>query len=380
MTNSLERKPNSAISQWRAHKGDDPAWLWWLVAGSSIAAHVLLLNLTLPFSSRLSSAASSNGSPIAIDLVQLPPDKPSAPAPAKPATAAPIAIPNANSAPAASSAAPAAPPIPASTAPATAGDIAFAPSIPPVSPAPVLAVPAPIPAAPAQSLPVQTPAPLSQLEPAPPPSFPPTIAPQLPEGTIENAFPESAPLSDPAPPAPPAIPPVAGEPASNSASAPATPTAPQIVTVPIGVPVPDVSETLPIPPSPVADSLGQVETPQQAIPVRLTASLTATPAPDATELPDAIARPSEESETLDPRSSSCQITPDVLPYLGQTVAVQVTTNEAGQATDTRIRQSSNSPVYDDLALCMVRQWQFEPAMREGSPVVSDALVVAVRVE
>jgi TonB family protein len=115
----------------------------------------------------------------------------------------------------------------------------------------------------------------------------------------------------------------------------------------------------------------------------LTAQLTiAEPAPDAIELPDTIARPRQDSETFaaDPRRSPCLITPEVLPYLGETVAVQVTTNEAGQATDASVRQSSRSPVYDDLAVCMVKQWQFEPAIDQGTPVPSSALVVAVRIQ
>ena len=396
MTNSLDRKPKSAISQWRVQKGDDPAWLWWLVAGSSIAAHILLLNLTFPFTSRLSSPLSSSN-PIAIDLIELTPDKPAANPPAKPATATPATASPANPAPvanpSASAPAPTAVNSPRYTPPAPTGDIAFAPSVPPIPSAPIPPVSAPTPTTTLPpSIPAQTSAPLPQLEPAPLPPSSPAIAPEFPPGVIGNPFPELDPSPIPESTAPdPALPasptadsPAEGEsiPNSESAAAPATPTPPQVVALPIDVPVPDVSETLPVP-SPSVAQLEQVETPQQAVPVMLTASVTpAEPAPDANALPDAIARPLQDSETFaaDPRSSPCLITPEVIPYLGETVAVQVTTNEAGQATDASVRQPSSSPVYDDLAVCMVKQWQFEPAISQGNPVPSNALVVAVRIQ
>ncbi|WP_088893024.1 energy transducer TonB [Leptolyngbya ohadii] len=161
-----------------------------------------------------------------------------------------------------------------------------------------------------------------------------------------------------------------------------SPPTPPLPTLPIDIPVPDVSQQIEIPAESTAP-LEQVETPEQVIPVRLTANLTATESdPSAVNETETIARPIQETETFtaDPTSSPCLITPDVLPYRNRTVAVQVTTNEAGQATDASVRQSSGSPVYDELAVCLVRQWQFEPATDQGVPVVSDALVVAVRIE
>lgn len=369
MTNSLDRsaqppspdrKPNSALSQWRSQKADDPGWLWWLITGSSIAAHLLLLSLALPFSSSLSpqSSASSNRNPTPIDLIELPPNQPptTSPPPSTQPTAAVPTIPPVVNPPAPLPTAPTAPPAP------TAGDIAFAPA-----PAPAPIPPTPI-----------SPAPFS---PAPLPN-PSTIAPSPP--TLPPAIPPSATTAPSPTPAIPTSPSTERESSQSPLSSvpPVSPTDPSIATLPIDVAVPDVSQRVEIPPESAAPS-GQIETPQQIVPVRLTASLTTTePDPAATTETETIAQPLQETETFtnDPTRSPCLITPDVIPYLSKTVAVQVTTNEAGQATDASVRQSSGSPVYDNLAVCMVRQWQFEPATDQGVPVVSDALVVAVRIE
>jgi TonB family protein len=152
----------------------------------------------------------------------------------------------------------------------------------------------------------------------------------------------------------------------------------------IDTPVPDVSGTLAIPSTAANPAdLAQVEASRLAVPALLTAQITATPMPaeQPETMPDTIARPKDESQTFsaDPTTSLCRITPEAARYLGSTVAVQVVTNETGQVTEAIVRQSSQNSAYDELATCMVKQWQFEPATKQGQPVQSDALIVAIRI-
>jgi TonB family protein len=154
--------------------------------------------------------------------------------------------------------------------------------------------------------------------------------------------------------------------------------------LPIDTPVPDVSGTLAIPSTAANPAdLAQVEASRLAVPALLTAQITATPLPaeQPETMPDTIARPKDESQTFsaDPTTSLCRITPEAARYLGSTVAVQVVTNETGQVTEAIVRQSSQNSAYDELATCMVKQWQFEPATKQGQPVQSDALIVAIRI-
>ncbi|MBK8973987.1 MAG: energy transducer TonB [Hahellaceae bacterium] len=60
-----------------------------------------------------------------------------------------------------------------------------------------------------------------------------------------------------------------------------------------------------------------------------------------------------------------------------TVIIDATLNEEGWVIDTRIFTSSGSTLLDRSALDAVKEWQFKPASRNGSPVMS---VVRIPVE
>lgn len=60
-----------------------------------------------------------------------------------------------------------------------------------------------------------------------------------------------------------------------------------------------------------------------------------------------------------------------------TVIVDATLNDAGLVMETKIFSSSGHELLDRAALAAVKEWQFKPASRNGSPVVS---VVRIPVE
>lgn len=153
---------------------------------------------------------------------------------------------------------------------------------------------------------------------------------------------------------------------------------PLIATQPIDVPVPDVMETLP----PEAEKDMGTVTEQIAVPSELTASLT-TALPEASDPPlDEAAYPKQEVQTFAANSTSspCMMSPEAVPFLGKTVAMQVMTDESGQVVDTVTQESSQSTAYDELATCLVKNWDFEPAIAQGQPVATDGLVVRITIE
>lgn len=153
---------------------------------------------------------------------------------------------------------------------------------------------------------------------------------------------------------------------------------PLIVTQQIDVPVPDVTETF----STEADQQAEAITEEIVVPSELTASLTAT-LPETDDLPlDEAAYPKQEVQTFAANSSSspCVMSPEAVPFLGKTVEMEVMTDELGQVVDTVTQESSQNPAYDELATCLVKNWEFEPAIARGQPVATDGLVVRITIE
>lgn len=159
---------------------------------------------------------------------------------------------------------------------------------------------------------------------------------------------------------------------------------PLIATMPIDVPVPDVSGTLPVAESSPDRSVDSSPvTNQVALPSQLTASLTTSSLPTKdTKLLDEVAEPTTEVQTFSANStvSPCPVTPEVVQFLGETVAMQVATDESGNVVQTVTREPSQSPAYDDLATCLVKNWEFTPAIAQGEPVANDGLVVRITID
>lgn len=185
------------------------------------------------------------------------------------------------------------------------------------------------------------------------------------------------------------------------------PQAPQIETEQIEVPIPDISNmpsTATTSDDAIGDTFDQVlendsesiseerpepvseepvpETANQAVPALLTASLTTDAAPSeptSEPLPDETAQPKTEVKRIS-RRSPCRVTPEVVKFLGKTVALQVATDETGQVVDTVTQESSDNLAYDRLAVCLVENWEFKPAIAQGQAVANDGLVVRITIE
>lgn len=339
---------------------------WGLLTSGSIAAHWLLLGLAQPLTQRFVLPAP----PVAatpIDLIELAEEE--QPAAASPPSAAPPSSPPATKPPATK------PPLSTAPAQSTPLDAARVPT-PPAAPSASLGdwstTPGSIGVAPPLA-----PSP-SRVQPPVPSPQPPVPSPiETPSATPSTVFTPSI-----------ATPEFGGLPEENSRPIAPSPTptptpsvspSPLISTLPIDTPVPDVSGTLPLPsvnPSP----LPSVVTPQGVVPAQLTARLTS---PPPAEPPlNNLARPRSDEQTfaVDPRTLPCPVTPEAVEFLGTPVAVQVSTDETGNVTDTVTRESSDSPAYDALAQCLVNNWQFEPARAQGRPIADDALVVQIIIE
>jgi len=76
----------------------------------------------------------------------------------------------------------------------------------------------------------------------------------------------------------------------------------------------------------------------------------------------------------------CAVTPEAVYFLGKTVAMRVITNTTGQVVQTVTEASSRNLAYDELATCLVRNWNFKPAIDRGQPVASDGLVVQITID
>ncbi|HEY9640040.1 MAG TPA: energy transducer TonB, partial [Coleofasciculaceae cyanobacterium] len=214
-------------------------------------------------------------------------------------------------------------------------------------------------------------------------------SPSAPAPSLQSPVP--SPRSTPSQPQPSAFPP-SPAPAPPS-PVPSSPAPPLVRTFSIDTPLPDVSETLPPSPQTVDPSqLAQVNTSRQAEPVSLTASLQVVALPPEageTPPPDAIAKPKDTVDGVsrhtfkaDPKISPC--VPDAAAAqsigTGTTAAIQVITDAQGHVTETALHQSSLNPAYDDLAICLVKNWGYEPAIAQEQPVPSQSLMVLVRID
>lgn len=302
----------------------------------SIALHALLVAITFPFWHRLTlQNRLVSAQPIALQFVELPEENPADPLP--------------------------------STTPVSPGLTSPSPASPPANPVPspnpsglgfTAATPSPVPTSPARDP--------EQLEPfitsssSPPPL--PTALPS-PVSAPDRALPLDA--STPTPTEP-------------------SPTAPNFPTIPIDVPIPDLSEQLPtesVDPS----SLARTGIDPEATPLMLVASLTVEPIPDLLATTESIATPRDgvtRQEVADSVSAPCvgAVTPDAVRALGTTVAVQATTDANGQVVQTLVRESSQNPAYDQLIQCVAQHWNLQPATIAGVASPSQALLMRIVIE
>lgn len=328
----------------------EPPLLWLVLMAGSIAVHSVLAVALFPTWNRLLEARPNQGaeSAIPIGFVELPAADPPPPSPAAPSPAA-----------ATTSRAEANPPV--ANAPSKASKLNAPGFI------------SQIPAAPATPPPADP-----ELEPFITPASAPIAPPVLPSATGEIPQGTGAPEPEQPASAPDPLPSVLPSPPVVDESG--------FPTVPIDVPVPDVSEQLALPQSPDPDTLAQTEVSPEATPVSLVATVTVEPVPDLAEnLPETIAAPAEgatHQELSDPLSSPCAsvVTPMVVRSLGTVVAIQVATNATGQVGQTTIRESSQNPDYDALAQCAAQNWQLTPATVQGEPTASNALLMRITID
>ena len=186
--------------------------------------------------------------------------------------------------------------------------------------------------------------------------------------------PESAPPASPLASATPAAPAVQPAPAAQAPATalPAPATLPLISSQAIALPVPDLSQPSPSQP---ANAISAPE--QSLIPNYLTANLAAS-APGDSQL----TKPHIEVQRFLTNSQlpPCAVTPEAIYFLGKTVALRVTTNATGQVVQTVTEQSSRNLAYDDLATCLVRNWDFKPVVAHSQSVAPEGLVVHITID
>ncbi|MBI4779730.1 MAG: hypothetical protein HY785_00245 [Oscillatoriophycideae cyanobacterium NC_groundwater_1537_Pr4_S-0.65um_50_18] len=371
----LTNKPNVAQPPARRMRASEPSWLWLALGGGSIALHLLAVVILLPIASR----ASMQNKPLEIspiDFVALPGTNPSTSSSTKKSTS-PKAI--------------AAPPpaVPAPVSQSDSGEIGFAPP-PEPSPEPPIApsvepsvepsvatsiAPSPVPESPVPESP--SPVPSASASPVPESPVPASPAPEFPSPVPESSTPDPGASAVPSQPLASATPPQqAGQAVPSGAGLPS----PLVVTEPISAAIPDTS--------------GQYSAESQPTPLTLTASLqVAAVPPEQLEMPppDAIAQPTVSAYTFapNPQDTICIPEAEVAQFnapggltLGAEVGVQVATNEVGQVIDTAVWQPSQNSLNDQLATCLVKNWNwaFQPAIAQGQPVASKALVIWVKID
>jgi outer membrane biosynthesis protein TonB len=77
---------------------------------------------------------------------------------------------------------------------------------------------------------------------------------------------------------------------------------------------------------------------------------------------------------------SCPVKPEVIQFLGKTVVMEVGTDVKGKVVNTVMQESSHSLAYDELAICLVKHWGFEPAIAQSEPVANDGLIVRITID
>lgn len=128
-----------------------------------------------------------------------------------------------------------------------------------------------------------------------------------------------------------------------------------------GVPaVPDPDRNR-VPADPIRPTRPQVIS-QNPIPASFSATLTVAPAPE----PEGVVAPvlqDEPTKVFQSQVSRCVLHPEALHSFGQSVVLQIEVDAAGQVvTPVQVANSSQNDRYDQLAQCVVQEWQFKPAM------------------
>jgi len=126
-------------------------------------------------------------------------------------------------------------------------------------------------------------------------------------------------------------------------------------------------------------------TTRQVAPTSITAQLgepSTVAASVSRDIPDQNATPIESIQSFvsDPTQSACFITPDVLPYLGQPVTLRVWVKATGTVEQAWLAEDNVLPnAYTSLAICLLKEWKFHPAITGGEAVESDNLIIPVTI-
>ena len=395
MTKLLDQ---SAVTKPLSHscRSPDPPWLWLKLVGGSLIIHFILLSIALPLTVRMSASQAQGNAVASVDLVELPTEDTTS-APAEFGTPVPAAVEAPTTAPVAPEN------VSSNQTDVIPGDIALASEMPsqptqqPAEPTPIAnsepppalpqTAPAPTPAiaSPSQSTPLVSP---SSNPVEPPPAVPES---PLMQGIVDQPeFSRTEISENPRPgeslttsPAEPTAAPGPDGATGQSEEPEPTPTEPPFS--PIEVPVPQDPGRLDIPES-NPEGLGETEVEESPVPTRLIARISHQPIAqqDSNDvgMGDQPARPIQDRETFvsDPTVSACTVNPAVMTSLGTAVGLRVATDASGAVIEAIVQQSSQNPAYDELAACLVNNWQFEPAMYQGQPVDNDQLLVYITIE
>lgn len=124
---------------------------------------------------------------------------------------------------------------------------------------------------------------------------------------------------------------------------------------------------------------------QNAVPASITATVTYAEVPlseNPRDIPDQIPAPLVQSQEFvsDPTQSLCTITPETIRYLGETVSMQVEVDDQGNVVQTFLRDPMPaSQEYGDLAQCLIKTWEFQPAISGGQAIASDHVIVSITI-
>ncbi len=339
--------------------------LWLALTGGSIVIHLLAVAVLLPIASRAAVREKSlEVSPI--DFVELPGTKNAAsskgasvePTIASPIPAQPPAVPR--SAPEAQS---------DSGNAINSGDIGLAP--PAESPITPVITPTLSPSAEASEPKApESPTPLTAEPTAEPLASAPDPQPSIPDAPPQQSAPGQSDLGQANP----------GQSDLGQSDPIASSAPPSVTTEQITAAVPDTS--------------AQYSAENQPVPLTLMASLQVVAVPPEqleTPPPDTIAQPLVSTYTFSPNPKDTICVPEseaaqfAVPggiTLGEGVGVQVATDEMGQVIDTALWQPSQNSLNNQLATCLVKNWnwKFQPAIAQGQPVASKALVIWVKID
>lgn len=134
-------------------------------------------------------------------------------------------------------------------------------------------------------------------------------------------------------------------------------------------------------------------------PIAATYRVTLATAPgDQSDASDRLAQPpspltTERTFDADPQATACLPNPESARRLGDTVAIQAQVDIEGNVTPLALVTSPiedsadvlTAPIdgghpYDQLAICLLRDWAFQPALTaDGAPVPSENLIVLVQI-